>query len=419
MPHTRILVVEDSKFFSTVICRPLAERLDAKVVPAYSLAETKAAVAASDKPFNLALVDLVLPDAPDGETVGWLQSQGIPCVVFTSLFSEDLRERFLAQHVIDYVVKDTPSSLDYLLGLVEQIHRNLQIKALVVDDSRTGRKYTADLLRSYQFKVIEAEHGRAGLARLEAEPDIKLVVTDYHMPEMDGVEMVRQMRRTHHQDRLAIIGISSGGGSALSAKFIKFGANDFLIRPFLREEFFCRVMQNMRLLDTVEQLRDAAIRDVLTGIHNRRFFFDAGETLMASAQRDKLTLTAAMVDIDFFKKVNDTHGHDGGDVVLKRIAALLRRECRQTDIVARLGGEEFAILSVNMAPEAAVPFFNKIRKAIEVETIEHAGKRIPVTASFGLCHGGGRSLEDMLKIADDALYRAKRNGRNQVELVVA
>lgn len=419
MPHSRILVVEDSKFFNNLVCRSIAERLEAKVVPAYSLDQAQAAVAAIDKPFNLALVDLVLPDAPDGEAVEWLQAQGVPCVVFTSLFSEDLRERFLAQHVIDYVVKDTPSSLDYLLGLVERLHQNQQVKALVVDDSRTARKYTADLLRSYQFQVIEADNGVTGLAQLHADPELRLVVTDYHMPEMDGVEMVRQMRRTHDQDRLAIIGVSSGGGSALSARFIKFGANDFLIKPFLREEFFCRVMQNVKLLDMVERLRDMATKDVLTGIHNRRFFFDAGETLMASARRDKLTLTAAMIDVDFFKKVNDTHGHDGGDTVLKRVAALLRRECRQTDIVARLGGEEFAILSVNMDAEAALPFFNKVRVALENEVIEHAGKRIPVTASFGVCHGGTEGLDGMLKTADEALYQAKQNGRNRVELVLA
>ncbi len=416
MDDSRILVVEDSKFFNSIVSKAVRERVGAEVVSAFSLAETMNAVSDGSSRFGLALVDLVLPDAPNGEAVNWLQDQGIPCIVFTGVFSEDLRERLLAEHVIDYVVKETPSSLNYLVDLVGRLHRNRNTKVLVVDDSRTARRYTADLLRSYQFQVFEAENGEAGLGVLAETPDIRLVITDYNMPGMDGVETVKRMRATHDQDRLAIIGVSSGGGNALSAKFIKFGANDFINKPFLREEFFCRVMQNVRVLDMVERLTDMATKDALTGIHNRRFFFEAGETLFASAKRDQVALTAAMIDVDFFKKVNDTYGHDGGDAVLKRVAALLRSLCRQTDVVARFGGEEFAILAVNMDDGAVHPFFDKLRSALESEEIVHAGRRIPVTASFGVCHGVGTSLETMLKTADEMLYRAKQNGRNRVEV---
>ena len=414
--RSRILIVEDSKFFSNLVTKAIAERIDAQVVTAVTFAETQKVVTEAPQPFDLALVDIVLPDAPEGQVVDWLLERGVPSIVFTSIFSEDLRERLLSQHVIDYVVKNTPSSLDYLVGLVERLHRNRTVKVMVVDDSKVARMLMVDLLRSYQFEVIEAGNGRQGLDMLAAHPDLKLVITDYHMPEMDGVEMTRAMRAAHDQDRLAIIGVSSGGGNALSAKFIKFGANDFINKPFLPEEFFCRVMQNVRMLDMLARLTDMATRDPLTGIHNRRFLFDAGGTLFASAQREHLNLTAAVIDLDFFKTINDSHGHGCGDDVLRHVAGLIRKLCRPTDIVARFGGEEFAILAVNMDGGAVAAFFEKIRTAIEAEEIDHERKHIKITASIGVCHGIDSNLETMLKTADEQLYRAKQNGRNRVEI---
>jgi diguanylate cyclase (GGDEF)-like protein len=413
---TRVLVVEDSKFFSHLVYNAVNERIGAEVTTAFTFAETREAVEQAKIPFNLALVDIDLPDAHNGEAVDWLAQQDIPCIVFTGMFSEDLRERLLSQKVIDYVVKDTPSSLDHLMGLVERLHRNREYKILIVDDSKPTREYIGDLLRSYQFQVEEAINGKQGLAKLESTPDIRMVITDFYMPEMDGVEMVKRMRLTHHQDRLAIIGVSSAGGSALSARFIKNGANDFINKPFLREEFFCRVTQNIRMIDMIERLTDMATKDALTCIHNRRFFFDAGEMLVASAQRNQLTLTTAMIDMDFFKTINDTQGHDVGDLVLKRIASLIRCMSRQTDIVARIGGEEFALLAVNMDQNSVPVFFERLRSAIESEDIFFHGKRVSVTASIGVFHGEEGDLAAMMRRADRMLYKAKVNGRNRVEI---
>ncbi|OIQ84201.1 response regulator PleD [mine drainage metagenome] len=416
MQKSRILVVDDSRFFNGLVSKAVQERVNVDVVSAFTFAETRQAVETTVQPISLALVDLMLSDAAKGEAVDWLLERGVPCIVFTSIFSEDLRERLLSQNAIDYVVKDTPSSLDYLINLVERLHRNGETKVLLVEDSKVARDYAAGLLKSYQFQVIEAGDGAQGLAALEANPDIRLVITDHHMPRMDGVEMIKRMRVTHDQDRLSIIGLSAGGGGALSAMFIKFGANDFINKPFLPEEFFCRVMQNVRMLDMVDRLTDMATKDGLTGIHNRRFFFEAGEALFASARREHLSLTAAMIDVDFFKRVNDAYGHDAGDAVLRRVATALRRQCRQTDVVARVGGEEFAILAVNMDSGAVGPFFEKLRAAIAAEHVVIGNQSLAVTASFGVCHGAGTSLETMLKIADENLYRAKQTGRDRVEI---
>ena len=412
----RILVVEDSKFFNNLVSKSIVKHIDAKVVSAMSFEEMRIAVEGSAEPFKLALVDIVLPDAPEGEAIDWLVAHGIPCIVFTSMLSSDVRERVLAQNVIDYVLKDTPSSLAYLMKLVTRLHKNRETTVMVVDDSRMARKHMRNLLSDYQFRVLEANNGREALTILGTNPEIRMILTDYHMPEMDGIEMIKRIRLTHDPERLMIIGMSSGGGSALSAQFIKHGANDYINKPFLPEEFFCRIMQNIQVLDMIDRLTEMATKDALTGIHNRRFFFEAGEAFFANVKRDNITLTTAVVDVDLFKKINDTHGHAAGDVVLKRIAAVLRGQCRKTDLVARLGGEEFAILAVNMAEDSVIPFFERCRKAIEAEVIECEGERLGVTASFGVSRGCYHDLDSMLQIADRMLYKAKENGRNRVEL---
>lgn len=413
---TRILLIEDSRFFSQVLYKGLMERVNVDVVIAATLAETMEAVENAGQPFNLALVDLVLPDGPDGEALEFVQKHGIPSIVFTSQFSEDLRERLLAQHVLDYVIKDSPVSLDYLLTLVERLDRNRQITVMVVEDSRATRQYITDLLTSYQFQVIEAGTGQEALDLLEKNPEIRLVITDYHMPGMDGIEMIRRMRANYDQKRLAIIGMSSAGSHILSAKFIKFGANDFLTKPFMREEFFCRIMQNIFMLDLFEQLQTMAMQDALTRLHNRRFFFEAGEGLFASRARGQIQLVAAMVDIDYFKMVNDTYGHGGGDAILKAVAQCLGSRCRQTDVVARFGGEEFALLLLNMDAAHVPHFFEEMRAAIADIRVSYLDQTISVTASFGVCIAEQGSMSAMLKVADDLLYHAKRNGRNRVEI---
>lgn len=413
----RILIIEDSRFFIQLVTKAVGEVVQAETVVATSLAETRKAIEEAEIPFDLALTDIMLPDDDEGEAVSLVLDHSIPCIVFTAVFSESLRKRLLARNVIDYVVKNSPAGLDYLMNLVSRLHRNRLTQVMVVDDSETARTYISDLLKSYQFKVIEAENGNDAVQKLKETPGIRMVISDYHMPDMDGIEMLRRMRISHDQDRLCIIGLSSGGGSALSAQFIKMGANDFINMPFLREEFFCRVMQNIRMLDMVESLTDMATKDSLTGIHNRRFFFEAGDTLLASAKRDQVTLTTAMLDIDYFKKINDTFGHETGDAVLKEVAAVIRRKCRQTDLVARIGGEEFSILSVNMDDAAARRFFEDLRGTIESTRIRFKDENFHVTVSIGVCQGAKDTLGDMVKVADDLLYAAKNAGRNRVEIL--
>lgn len=410
-----ILVIEDSKFFSQIVCKAVSDRTGLNAVPALSFAEARAAIQSTDAPFDLALCDIVLPDSENGETVEYLCEQNIPTVVFTGLLSEDLRDHLLSKNIIDYVVKDTPASLEYLVNLVSRLQHNKGTKILVVDDSRVSRRYVRELLELYRFDVLEAGSGEEALDALDNDPNIRMMITDYNMPDMDGVELTRRARSTHGTEDLSIMGFSAVGGNVVSAHFLKNGANDYIIKPFLREEFLWRVTQNIQSIEMIRRLKSAATTDALTGMHNRRFFFDAGATMLASAKRGQLDLTLVMLDIDYFKKVNDTYGHEAGDEVLKKIADCLNQECRQTDVVARLGGEEFAILAVNLDQDHAAAFIEKLRQAVEDLQITHEGTRIPVTASFGVCQTAGDSVEAMLRVADELLYEAKKNGRNRAE----
>jgi diguanylate cyclase (GGDEF)-like protein len=417
--NQRILLVEGSRFFANQVKKSIEAATGTQVVVASTLAAAKKAIQNERLKggFALALFDIILPDAAENEVVDLCREKGLPSVVFTGFYSDELRERLTSSRtVIDYIVKDNPASLAMLRSSVTRIWRNRVTKALAVDDSATARRYLVDLLQLYQFQTLEATNGKQALDLLHEHPDIRLVVTDYRMPVMDGIDMIKQMRASHPKDRLAVIGIATGGGSSLSAQFIKSGANDFITKPFLREEFFCRINQNMEILDLFESIRDSANRDYLTGIYNRRYLFEVGQKLLAAQKRKQISVTAAMFDVDFFKKVNDTYGHETGDAVLKGLASLLRERVRDTDIVARFGGEEFCLLAVNLDPKKAREFFEGLRQDIAAMKVRAKGQLISITASIGVSHDETHVLDDLLSKADAMLYKAKEKGRNRVEI---
>lgn len=268
------------------------------------------------------------------------------------------------------------------------------------------------------FPVLEAENGVAAIRLLSEHKDVKLVITDYLMPEMDGFELLAWLRneQDHDPNTTAVIGISSHGSNTLSARFIKEGGNDFLAKPFLKEEFICRVLQNVQNLESHLLIRETAQTDFLTGLSNRRHFDELAAPLYNNAKRRNLALTLAMVDIDHFKKVNDSYGHYAGDLVLKAVGNLLQRTFRKSDVVARMGGEEFCILAANVNPAWMVETFDRFRREVEALEVPFANILIRVTISMGITTRLDDSLEGMVGRADTLLYRAKRNGRNRLEL---
>ncbi|MHC1791532.1 diguanylate cyclase [Solidesulfovibrio sp.] len=414
----KVLIVEDSKVFARILIRKIEDELFFDACWASNFEEARYLI--EENPDNhtyfVALLDLHLPDAADGRIVDYVISKGIPSIVFTGDVQSEVRDRIWSKKVVDYVAKESPDSLDYLCSLVRRVSLNKFINVLVVDDSSTVRRHLMRLLEAHEFIVHEADTGDKALEVLSRHPEIRVVITDYFMPGIDGVELTRCIRRKHRKDELAVIGISAYGNTILSARFIKNGANDFLNKPFSSEEFYCRVTQNLEMLEYIQKLREASIRDPLTGLYNRRHFFDAAKDLHARLTRGEGTLTMAMIDIDHFKKVNDTYGHGIGDEVLKHVAQGLSNRFRGHDVVARLGGEEFCVLARGLEGTAALDVFNDLRNSIERSKAKAGKTTVGVTISIGLCDRPTGSVDAMLAAADAALYKAKRTGRNRVVL---
>lgn len=412
-----ILVVEDSKIFARILKTSIEANTVFKVVIAESYAELTNLIESKKHKFFASLLDLNLPDAPDGEVVDYVLSYNIPAIVFTGKFDDDLRDRILAKGIVDYVLKDAPANIEYIVSLLHQLNRNSQMKALIVDDSRTARLHIKRLLSIYRFMVLEAENGKQALDVISNNKDIMLVITDFNMPQMDGFELTKRLRNIYSKQDMAIIGMSTYGNNLLSARFLKIGGSDFINKPFLEEEFFCRINQNMDLLGYIKELRYIATRDFLTGLYNRRHFFDVGDKLFSRAYKSQKNSAVALIDIDFFKRVNDTYGHDVGDVVLKSMGDLLNSSFRAGDLVARFGGEEFGFLLPNVNEEEAGTIFEGLRRKIEDNPIELSDSlTLKITASIGVCTTLEENLETALTKADKLLYQAKKNGRNQVIL---
>jgi len=410
---TRVLVVEDSRSFAALVARRIHLELGFEVVVAGTLAEARALLE-QNADFLAALLDINLPDAPNGESVELVLSHKVPVIVFTSELSDSLREGFWNRHIVDYVLKDNQSNVDYVVKLLARLQNNPATKVLVVDDSRSYCFAVARLLATHRYHVLEAGSGEEALAVLAEHPDTKLVLVDYSMPGMDGFALTREIRRQFGKDIMGIIGVSGVGVSRLSARFIKSGANDYLNKPFLVEEFYTRITQNLEMLEHIAQVRYMAERDHLTRVYNRRYFFSAGAQLHALLARRSQPATVAMIDIDNFKNINDTLGHEAGDAVLRHMAQILSARFRTSDIVARVGGEEFCVLASDAAADQSLLLFDDVRKALESTPVRFRDITVSYTVSIGLCCRQGLSLDEMLREADRMLYRSKAAGRNRV-----
>ncbi len=431
MPY--VLLVEDSTLIAPLVKSRIEKTLSFKVLWATSFAEAKTHLDQYHVNIPVALVDLYLPDAPSGEIVDFINEYNIPSIVFTGEFNEETREKIWKKGIVDYVIKRGTHNLDYIVTLIKRILANRHIKSLVVDDSDANRESIAKLLKVHRYNVFEAKDGLEALKILQTHPDIKLLITDYHMPNVNGFELTQRIRQTHSKDQLAIIGLSGTTGShTLSARFIKYGANDFINRPFIIEEFYCRITQNIEIVEQIQTIKESSNRDYLTGIFNRKYFFEAGTKLFATARRKQLPIAVAMIDIDHFKRINDDYGHAAGDTALQVVADTLNSRFRESDIVARFGGEEFCILLTGAEREDLRTLLEKLRSDIEKMSIPVNSDSIKLTISIGVTLAGpapsvrdfsaggtvneaiSSEIDELITRADSALYQAKNTGRNRV-----
>lgn len=253
---TKVLVIEDSPVQQKIIRKQIEALANFETLGAESLAEAREVLAEHQEEICIAVVDLNLGDAPDGEAADLILEAGLPAIVLTATFNEKIRQTFLRKRVADYFLKGSIKDMDPMVASLERLAKNRFITAMVVDDARVDRSIMRELLKVQRYKVLEAADGQEAIELLEQHPDTRLIITDYNMPKVDGFELIKLVRERYKKDRLSIIGVSAAGSGAMTAMFLKNGANDFLTKPFEAEEFYCRVNQNVEMLEIANKLSE-------------------------------------------------------------------------------------------------------------------------------------------------------------------
>lgn len=416
MEKNKILIVEDNKALAKLIAKKMEDKVEMDIDIAHSLAEAQAFLS-DPKEYFIALLDLNLPDAPNGEVVDYVISKGLPSIVLTGSMDEATRESFIHKDIVDYVYKGNMDDINYIFRIINRLSKNRQYKVMVVEDSAPFRSALKKILTSLQFQVFTAAHGEEAMNYFTDNPDIKLALCDYRMPVKDGLEVLKEIRAIGDKNQIGVLMMTSPSENVNGAIFLKNGANDFIAKPFVKEELICRVNNTIEAMENINQIADFANKDFLTGVYNRRYFYENMNEYVAYAEEHMEPYVVAMLDIDHFKKINDTHGHNSGDKVLKTLAKKLIDETKGDDLIARFGGEEFCVILKNISNEDAVKFFVNLRANIANCKVQLKKEQISFTVSIGVAFSrSDYRLDELLELADEALYRAKENGRNRVEI---
>lgn len=247
-----VLIIEDSPLQAKIIRNHIQLFTTFPVLMAHTLADAEACLTQYAEEIYMAIIDLNLPDAPDGEAVDLCLNWKVPSMVLTASFNETIRNGFINKCVVDYFFKGSIQDMNPMIKSMERIYRNQSVSVLVVDDSRSQRRQMRTLLEVQRLNVLEAADGVEALEVMAESPHVSLVITDFQMPRMDGLELIRELRNDHRSNQLAIIAVSAVGSGALTAQFLKNGANDFLTKPFEVEEFYWRVNQTLEMLDLIK-----------------------------------------------------------------------------------------------------------------------------------------------------------------------
>lgn len=341
--------------------------------------------------------------------------EGVPTIVITAGLPVQNRALLKGKQVIDFVpdTKQTANQ-DYIIELLRRNQDMDQYKILLAEDEQSTRYLVANLLRKKGMQVLEAANAKTALQLLRQHDNIRLIICDLDLPDSNGMELIRMIRMSFHKFALPVLAMSNQPDDWHQTSALRNGANDIVTKPFNMDAFQARVMMHLHTGETFRQLETLSQKDFLTELYNRRYFFKVGETLLANFKRGNLKIAVAMIDIDNFKQINDERGHPAGDATIVHLAGILQKAVRETDIVARLGGEEFAILASGKDCSALPQAMERILKTVSSAPVEFEGDQWNFTISMGLCLSAEDSLEGMLHIADQLLYQAKSQGKNRL-----
>src|ERR1700683_939213 len=295
---------------------------------------------------------------------------------------------------------------------------------LAVDDSAIYRKLVEHSLSGQEYEVLYAKNGRQALD-LFAEHKPAVVITDWSMPDISGLELCRRIRPDFQGFHSHLILLTSNSDKEQVVEGLAAGADDYLTKPFHPGELVARIEVGHRIVELHREiqaknrlLEEMALTDALTRLPNRRAVDVWASRELSAAGRHDFAFLVVMADLDLFKKVTNPYGHDAGDIVLTPFAEILKRHTRQSDICARLGGEEFLVMITHSDKEGTTTAIERIRKQFENTKFTFGDSTATATASFGIAGFRGTKCPNwnaLVACADDALYAAKHRGRNRIE----
>lgn len=297
-------------------------------------------------------------------------------------------------------------------------------RVAVVDDDGAIRRLVRLFLKRAGYDVSEFATGTEARQAL-LTTDWDLAILDRRLPDMDGVELCQELKANPEFKTRYIIMLTGEDEQEDKVEGLDLGADDYMTKPFQYAELLARIRAGKRIVDlqkelveTNKRLERLSITDGLTRLYNHRYFQDELARAFEESQRYGRPLSLAIIDLDFFKKINDTYGHAVGDEVLKGVSHIFNESIRSTDLVARYGGEEFTVMMPETELQDAVVFAEKIRGLVEATPISTQAGPLAVTVSIGTAsvpHTSVHAAKELIVAADKALYRAKSSGRNQVQ----
>lgn len=299
------------------------------------------------------------------------------------------------------------------------------MKILIAEDDLISRKMLESILSKWGYEVQAASSGTEAWDILNSDTAPQIAILDWMMPGMDGVEVCSKVRQREsgidHYTYIILLTAKTEKKDLITG--MESGADDYILKPFDPHELGVRIRAGQRIIELQNQLRSAKEKhlvlsrtDGLTGILNRRALYESLEKEILRSGREKTPLSIIMMDIDFFKKINDTYGHNAGDAVLKEFARRILAELRPYDTFGRYGGEEFIVLLPGAFMYEVLAVSERIRGAIRNKPFDITPSGIQVTSSFGVAEFDFKENSDaLINRADQALYKAKKNGRDRIE----
>lgn len=295
------------------------------------------------------------------------------------------------------------------------------MKALVAEDDLVSRLMLTKLLSRWGYDVSAVDNGEDAWEYLQQLDAPAIVLLDWMMPGMDGLEVCRRLRDIESKSSSYVILLTSRDAKEDIVTGLEAGADDYLPKPYHSDELQARLKVGKRIIDLQDRLIRLSNTDVLTGLGNRRRFFDAAKSEIYRSQRYKIPLCLILIDLDNFKMVNDTYGHDAGDEVLRGFSQLILERLRESDIACRIGGDEFALLLPHTELANAAKVAESLRIIVESKDFypdtwdpNEQTWRVTLSVGVGERNDLDLSVDDFYKRIDTYLYRAKNGGRNQI-----